>query len=206
MLTGIRVKIRNHILEAKSIPDQEWLAGFFTFETQLSTWSTQLPPRLRYSKRTFCEHIRPEERQSYIFIHALHVQSRLILHLSLVPQLGGLDSSGKFPVELTGVSAQVALRMAQRMSELASDLLALDWNPVQLPAFFGYCLYVSASIHIVFLSARDAALADSARSQLLCNLKLLRFMKPYWANLRQLVCIISNLMRLLILPPASGLV
>lgn len=181
------MKIRKHVTHAKRVLDHEWLAQIFSFENELSNWSARLPTIFRYSKRKFYEHVRPEERQTYIFIHALHTQSRLVLHLSLVPQLGGLDSSSKFPPELTSVSAQVALQMAQRMSELGSDLLALDWNPVQIPAFFGYCLYVSSSIHVVFLSAKDPTLAGSARSNLLSNLQLLRLMKPYWVNLRQLV-------------------
>lgn len=201
-----RVKIRSLILKAESIQKHEWLAQVFALDMQLSTWSARLPSQFKYAKRTIYESLRPEERQTYIIIHVLHAQSRMVLHLSLVPQLGGLNSSSAFPAETISTSTQVALQMAQRISELGSDLLALDWNPVQLPAFFGYCLYVSASVHIVFLSARDTVLANSARSHLLCNLRLIRLMKPYWANLRQLVCKTFDFMRLLTRAFPSGLV
>ena len=50
-------------------------------------------------------------------------------------------------------------------------------------------MYVSASIHVAFLSSRDASLAVPARANLIASLKLLKSMKVYWTNLERLVSV-----------------
>lgn len=87
------------------------------------------------------------------------------------------------------MSARVGLQNAQKLSELGADVLALDWSPARLPAFVGYCMYVSASVQLVLLGTQDTAIAARARISLISNLKLLREMKEFWANLQRLVSI-----------------
>ena len=128
-----------------------------------------------------------EQQPAYIFVHALHYQCCLVLHSSLVPQFSGLSIDASVSVEVVSVSARVALRNAQAISELGSDLIALDWDLSRIAPFVGYCIYVSASIHIVFLFSRNEALAALARIRLISNLKVLSAMKGSWSNLERLV-------------------
>lgn len=128
----------------------------------------------------------------YIFVHALYHQCRLVLHASLVPHFGGLDLHERLPSETTSLSARIALKSAEGISELSADLLTLDWDPSQIAPFVGYCFYVSASIHIALLCSRDATLVALARANLISNLKLLKSMKLYWTNLERLVSNIST--------------
>jgi hypothetical protein len=144
---------------------------------------------MTYSKRNLYEQLVVHHQPVYIFTHALHQQCRLVLHSSLVPQFCGVSLLDSVPVELISVSARVALRSAQSLSELGADLMALDWNFAQVAPFVGYCMYVSASIHIVFLFSQNEALATLARTKLISNVKVLKSMKTYWANLERLVSI-----------------
>ena len=93
----------------------------------------------------------------------------------------------RLPSEATSLNARIALNSAQKISELGADLLALDWDPAQIGCFVGYCMYVSASIHITLLCSKDITLAALARSNLVSNLKLLKSMKSYWIALERLV-------------------
>lgn len=170
---------------------KDWLAELFELEGSLSTWLMRLPDCFKYSKRTLYEQLVVNHQSVYVFVYALYHQCRLVLHSSLVPQFSGVRLYETLPNEATSLSARIALKSAQGLSELGSDLLALDWDPAQIPAFAGYCMYVSASIHVTLLSSTDAALAALAQKNLICNLKLLKAMKPYWANLERLVSHIS---------------
>ena len=96
-----------------------------------------------------------------------------------------------FPSEATSLGARVALKSAQGISELGADLLALDWDPGQIVPFVGYCMYCSASIYITLLCSKDVTLAAHARVNLMSNVKLLKSIKIYWANLERLVSNIS---------------
>lgn len=166
---------------------KDWLAELFELEDCLSTWSARLPECFRYSKRNLYEQLVVSQQPVYTMVHALYHQCRLVLHASLVPQFSGLQLRQKLPSETPSLSARIALKSAQGLSELAADLLALDWDPAQIPAFVGYCMYVSASIQITLLCSRDTALSMLARSNLISNLKLLKSMKQFWANLERLV-------------------
>jgi hypothetical protein len=130
-----------------------------------------------------------EQQPNYVLVHALHYQCCLVLHSSLVPQFSGLSLDPSISVELINVSARVALKYAQLISELGSDLIALDWEYSRIPPFVGYCIYGSASIHIVFLFSRNESLSALARTKLISNLKVLKSMKSYWTNLERLVSI-----------------
>ena len=95
-------------------------------------------------------------------------------------------------VEAINVSARVAHKHAQAISDLGGDLVALDWEFSLIAPFVGYCMYVSASIHIVFLFSQNSALAVLAKTRLVSNLKVLGVLKGYWSNLERLVRIIPH--------------
>ena len=181
------MKIRNLVRLTDRISGREWLTELFELEGRLSIWSSQLPEPLRYSKRNLYEQLVVLQQPVYTFVHALYHQCRLVLHSSLVPKFSGIYLDKAIPQEATAVSARIALKSAQRISELGADLLALDWDPSQIASFVGYCMYVSASIHIAFLCSRDTSLATPARSNLIASIKLLKSMKMYWTNLERLV-------------------
>ena len=128
----------------------------------------------------------------YIFIHTLYHQCRLVLHTALVPQFCGLHLHENLPSEATGLSARIALKSALKISEMAADLLALDWDPAQIPSFVGYCLYVSGTILITLVHSRDSMLATLAAEHFSPTFKLLKLMKVYWINLERLVSCVSE--------------
>jgi hypothetical protein len=111
----------------------------------------------------------------------------MVLHSSLVPHFSGLSADNRISVEAINVSARVAHKRAQAISELGDHLLALDWEFSRIAPFVGYCMYVSASINIVFLFSRNSALAVLAKSRLVSPLKVLIALKAYWSNLERLV-------------------
>lgn len=163
------------------------MAGLFEIEGQLSKWSAQLHETLKYSKRNLYEQLVVNQQPVYVFFHVLYHQCRLVLHSSLVPKFSGLRSPETIPTEVTSLSARIALMSAQKISEIGANLLALDWPASQIPSFVGYCMYVSASVHITLLSSRDVALATLAKTNLISSLKVLLAVKEYWTNLERLV-------------------
>ena len=170
MLTFARVKVRNLVRVADRISGREWLAELFELEGRLSNWHSRLPSSFKYSKRILYEQLVVHQQPVYTFVQALYHQCRLVLHSSLVPKFSGIQLDRNIPAEATALSARIALKSAQKISELASDILALDWDPAQIASFVGYCAYVSASVHIAFLCSKDASLAVPARSNLISNL------------------------------------
>lgn len=173
--------------QSRGLPSKEGLADLFELEGQLTSWSARLPECFSYSKRNLYQQLVVDQQPVYIFIHALYHQCRLVLHSSLVPQFGGLLLSHTLPSEVISLSARIALKSAQAISELGADLLALDWDPAQIASFVGYCIYAAASIHITLLYSGNATLAALARANLISSLKLLKSMKIHWANLERLV-------------------
>lgn len=128
----------------------------------------------------------------YIFLHAMHHQSCLVLHSSLVPYLSGAEQQQNgAPPEVARISAEVALEHARAISNLGADLMSLEWSPARIAPFVGYCMYVAAMVHMTVI-ARDAELAKSAHHHLVSALKVLKMMKPCWALLERLV---SHFMR-----------
>lgn len=163
------------------------MARLFEIEGQLSNWSAQLHETFKYSKRNLYEQLVVNQQPVYVFFHILYHQCRLVLHSSLVPKFGGLRLPEAIPTEATSLSARIALTSAQKISEIGANLLALDWPASQIPSFVGYCMYVSASVHITLLSSRDVSLATFARANLISSLKVLLSVKAYWTNLERLV-------------------
>lgn len=114
----------------------------------------------------------------------------MVLHASVVPQFGGLAASSEVSPETVRISAETALTNANAVAELAADLIALDIDPAQFPAFVGYTCYVSATIHMSMLSSTNPTLAMTARKGLTSTLKVLKQMKPAWTNLNRLVSVL----------------
>jgi hypothetical protein len=112
-------------------------------------------------------------------MHALHHQCRLVLHASLVPQFSGLSLPEGIPPEVTSVSSRIVWKSAEDISCLAADLLNMDWDPAKVPAFVGYCLYASATVHTAMLGVSDALLAERARMHLVSTLRLLKSLKLF---------------------------
>lgn len=187
MLKQLRAKVRDHVEAAQRTSASARLTELFDLESQLSAWSSALPPALAYSRRSLYEQIVVHQRPVFILVHAMFFQCRMVLHSSLVPKFGGLPSAGSIPSQAISMGAQISVQMAQKISELGIDVLALDVDPTEIASFVGYCLYGSASIHMTFSASSDPSLASSARANMMSNLKLVRSMKVYWSNLERLV-------------------
>ena len=182
-----RAAIEDYLERRQRQSTEECLADLFNLDARLSAWTTTLYPSLTYSKRNLYKQLVVDQEPSYIFIHALHHQCFLVLHSSLVPQFSGLSLDSSVSSEVVNVSARVALKHAKAISELGSDLIALDWDFSCVAPFVGYCIYVSASIYIVFLYSQNDGLASLAKSNLVINLKVLKAMKGYWSILERMV-------------------
>lgn len=185
-----RAAIGDYLEARKHQSGRESLIALFDLDGRLFDWSRSLHPVFSYSKRNLYKQLVIEQQPAYIFVHALHHQCCLVLHSSLVPQFSGLCADNRISVEAINVSARVAHKHAQAISDLGGDLVALDWEFSRIAPFVGYCMYVSASIHIVFLFSQNSALAVLAKSRLVSNLKVLSALKWYWSNLERLVRII----------------
>lgn len=168
-----------------SISHKKWLAGVFDLDAQLSAWITSLPTSLRYSKRSLYDQLVVQHQPVYVFMYGIYYQCRLVLHAALVPQFSGLSPTTTIPVEMVSASARIALNNARSLTQIGSDLLALEWNFVSIAPFFGYCMYVCASIHIATLGKKS--ISDDTERKLMTNLAILKLMKPYWTSLERLV-------------------
>ena len=183
----LRAKIRNLIEKRSQIQSRDWLISAYELESQLTLWHSSMSEQLSYTKRNLYDHLVVSQQSFLLFVHVLYHQCRTVLHSSLVPQFSGLQLPETVPAEVTNVSARIALQNAQDISNIGADLVTLDRDPTQIPGFFGYCMYVSASIHIAMLGSGDSTLRANSRIWLISNLKWLKSMRYYWKNLDKLV-------------------
>lgn len=65
-------------------------------------------------------------------------QCRLVLHSSMVPRLSGISSVKGVPAQAIRLSAHIAVHTALTISQIAADILALEWDAAKLAPFFGY--------------------------------------------------------------------
>lgn len=182
-----RTKTRNMIESRSQAQARNWLLDVYDLDSQLTFWYSSISERLSYTKRNLYEQLVNNQHSLFLFVHALHHQCRTVLHSSLVPQFSGLHLPETIPAEVTKTSARSALKSAQDIANIGADLVALDWNPTQIPGFVGYCMYVSASIHTAVLGSRDFTLKTCARASLISCLKVLKSVKLHWSNLEELV-------------------
>jgi hypothetical protein len=187
VLNHRRAAIGDYLEARKHQSSRDSLIPLFDLDSRLSLWERSLHPAFSYSKRNLYKQLIVEQQPAFIFINALYHQCRLVLHSSMVPQFSGLSTDESISTEIINVSARTALKAAQSISELGSDLIALDWEISRIAPFVGYCTYCSASIHIVFLFSQNEALSALAKKRLVSNLNVLCAMKDYWSNLERLV-------------------
>lgn len=178
----------------------------FSLDAKLLRLVRQMPVNFKHSKRNMYEQFVVYKEYAYLTMHLCYHQSRLVLYSSLVPLFSGLEPDRSTSPELTSMSAKISLQSAQAISEVAADFLALDWDAAHLPAFPGYCMYVSASIQLVLLSSEEEHLVSQARTNLVANLKLLRSLKDHWSNLSRLVSPFRFCLASLTFPSGNALV
>lgn len=162
------------------------LPTFIEIDESLVHWAKHLPPKWHYTKQNLYENLIVKQRPQFVFLHCLNHQCRLVLRSSLVPEFSGLSWNDEDHVELISVSARVAFKTACNISDIASDLIALDYEFGQLPPFIGYCMYASAAIHVLFLFSRNTSLSNIARNKMTSNIRILELMKAYWRCLEPL--------------------
>jgi len=147
----------------------------------------KLDPSFVYSRANLYDHYTTKGQPEYCLMIALFHQCRLVLHASLVPKLSGVPAMNGIPVEVIRLSARLSLQSSRALSQLAADMLTLQWDAAQIAPFLGYCLYASACIHTACITSSNEQLAMSARSNLASSMALLETMRPYWAILDCLV-------------------
>ena len=181
-----RARIQDHIDMRRRFPQKEAWVNAFLLQNELSTWTSHLHPELVYSRRNLYHQFVVKQQPVYAMVHALHQQCSLVLNCSLVPHFSGLTLTPDLPLEVVRVSASVALKSAEALSDMSAHLMALEWDPNQIAPFVGYCMYVAGSVHISVLS-RQREPDNTAYENFKRCLKLLKLMKPYWTVLDRLV-------------------
>jgi hypothetical protein len=164
-----------------------WIPKLYELDAQLTSWYSSIPDSFAYTKRNLYEQRVQGLPSLFPFLHTVYHQCRLVLHSSLVPQFSGLHLPNSVVPEFIHVGAQRAIRSAQDLSSMGADLVALNWDPAQLPAFFGYAMYSAASIHIAMLGSADEGIKKSTKTALKTSLRWLRALKVHWSNLDKLV-------------------
>lgn len=174
----------------------EWIPKVYELDTQLASWYSSISDNFAYTKKNLYEQRLQTLPSLFLFVHTVYHQCRLVLHSSLVPQFSGLHLPKSVLPEFIHVGAQRAIRSAQDIASIGADLIALNWDPAQLPAFFGYAMYSAASIHIAMLGSADEGIKKTTRTALKTSLRWLRALKIHWSNLDRLVSgqtrIVSN--------------
>lgn len=181
-----RAKVRDHIETRPRSTTNGIIANLLALDQTLREWNEALPEFLQYNRRNLYEQLVVKQEPLFSILHAAHHQCRLALHSSLVPGFGDNRLPEDLSPEFVEGFARVALDSAQRISSIARDLHAIEWDAAKLAPFMGYCMYSSASIHTNILEKTSHA-AATTRSNILSALKLLGGMKLYWRHMERLV-------------------
>lgn len=182
-----RTKVCDYIENRKGLAVNEAMAQLFALDQQLTEWYSDLPVSMAYTRDNLHKYHNLKQDPWFVAMHAVYHQSKIVLHSTTVPHFSGVPLQQAVPRAAIRTSARTALEGAKLMSEMATDLNSLNIDAARLPPFTGYCMYVSASILIAFISSKDEALAATARSGLVSVLKVLESMKLCWKNLDKLV-------------------
>lgn len=192
--------MRDYIETNRTTTNPSTWADAFALYSELTNWQTHLDPSLKHSKRNIYNLLILESQPMCLLLYALHHQSSLVLHASLVPSLSGYVSQYETPSQVVRVSAEIALEHAQALAGLASDVLALEWEFNKIAPFFGYAIYVAAAV-ILIVTRREGKKKGSLKRDLVSCLMVLKGMKGYWRILEQLW---DRLQRLYELQTATG--
>lgn len=184
---GNRTKVCDYLENRKGLAVSESMAQLFALDQQLTEWYSDLPASMAYTRDNLHEFCNLKQDQWFVAMHTIYHQGKIVLHSAMVPHFSGIPLQHAVPRAAVRTSARTALEGAKLMSEMAADLNSLNVDAARLPPFTGYCMYVSASILIAFISSRDEALAATARSGLVSVLKVQEAMKLCWKNLEKLV-------------------
>lgn len=151
----------------------EAMAQLFALDQQLTEWYSDLPASMAYTRDNLHEYCNQKQDLWFVAMHTAYHQSKIVLHSTMVPHFSGIPLPHAVPRAAVRTSARTALEGARLISDMAADLNSLAIDGARLPPFTGYCMYVSASILIAFISSKDEALAATARSGLVSVLKVL---------------------------------
>lgn len=165
----------------------EAMAQLFALDQQLTERYSDLPASMTYTRDNLHQLCNLKQDPWFFAMHTIYHQSKIVLHSTMVPHFSGIPLQHAVPRAAVRTSARTALEGAKLMSEMAADLNSLNIDAARLPPFTGYCMYVSASILVAFISSKDEALAATARSGLVSVLKVLEQMKLCWKHLGKLV-------------------
>lgn len=181
-----RNKIRDFIQLASSRSTDHPIEKLLELEDWLTAFREHLPPALMYSKERLQFQPQARATPTFILLHSIFHQIRLILHASIVPQFSGQDIPRKISPSLVNSSAQIVVDSATRISEIASDLVECDIDVARLSPFTGHCMYIAATVHLSFLSRSDEK-GVRAWHDIIAPLRVLKTMSPYWHVLQSLV-------------------
>lgn len=168
-----RTKVCDYLENKKGFAVNEAMAHLFALDQQLTEWYSDLPASMAYTRDNLHEYCNLKQDPWFVAMHTIYHQSKIVLHSAMVPHFSGIPLQHAVPRAAVRTSARTALEGARLMSEMAADLNSMSIDAARLPPFTGYCMYVSASILIAFISSKDEALATTARSGLVSVLKVL---------------------------------
>lgn len=182
-----RTKVCDYLEDRRGLAVNEAMAQLFALDQQLTEWYSALPASMSYTRDNLNEYCALKQDPWFVAMHTVYHQGRIVLHSAMVPHFSGIPLQHAVPRAAVRTCARTALEGARLISEIAADLNSLSIDAAKLPPFTGYCMYVSASILIAFISSKDEALAETARSGLVSVLKVLESMKTCWKHLDKLV-------------------
>jgi hypothetical protein len=116
---------------------------------------------------------------------AASYQSRLIIHLSMIPFFTGIPAMEGTSPGAIKMSTRRALEITSSILNLTVDLQAVDYDFSRLTPFFGYCIYSAVAVRIAFCYATGMSIEHYAN--VAAALKVLDVMKSHWAGLQGLV-------------------
>lgn len=184
-----RSKARDLIESRSQYTASEYTSHLNTLDSALKAWELELPSALAYSTGTLLHQVVENKRYTYCLMMAAYYQSRLIIHLSMVPFFMGSASADGNNIGAIKVSTRKAIEITSSILNFAADLRAIDHDLSRLTPFFGYCMYSAAAVQIAFYFATGNSIERD--TNISAALDILRVMKSHWAGLRGLVSLTS---------------
>ncbi|KAI9864470.1 MAG: hypothetical protein M1824_005174 [Vezdaea acicularis] len=137
---------------------------------------TNMPPDLQYNQQNLDAHAAEHIANQFFFLHTVYHQIVLFMNRFAIPSAPGLAPASEMPKEFVRQCGRAALEAASRISALIRDS---SEYPVTAP-FFGYCAFLSSTVHVFGIFSKNAQLEAMAKQNLTTNVKYLGKMKRVW--------------------------
>ncbi|PWY90968.1 hypothetical protein BO70DRAFT_82279 [Aspergillus heteromorphus CBS 117.55] len=138
-----------------------------------------------------------EAAELVLALQALYHQCRALPHLTMFMFLQQTPPS---PAEYKQLCARIATRHLNAFAETVTEFLSLrSANAAAVPPYVAYCAFLTASIHLGYLSLVQPSLSGAGASPqtalvkrwALSSLLLLRRLQCYWSSCQEMVSLLT---------------